>query len=163
MLLLQEGRAARVRWLLDGRRRRERAALWGALRELLPEHVLEGLGQGAEMEAHVKQVVVLQAEVEAGEGAGAGAGDMALAATEALHELLTVWDREVLSFHAHKHRGGVLFVSVSTFKERDRVLVFEQNIYSFRWLAIWLGGKYYENVEEKCIQVANYLGWRVIL
>ena len=102
MLLLQEGRAARVRWLLDGRRRRERAALWRTLRELLPEHVLEGLGRGAEMEAHVKQVVVLQAEVEAGEGAGEG--DMALAATEGLHELLTLWDQEVLvpsmvSFH----------------------------------------------------------------
>jgi hypothetical protein len=100
VLLLQEGRATRVRWLLNGRRRRERAALWGALQELLPEHVLEGLGRGAEIEAHVKQVVVLQAEMEV---EGAGEGDMALAATEGLHELLTLWDREVLSFHAHKN------------------------------------------------------------
>jgi hypothetical protein len=36
--LLKGGQAARVLWLLDGRLRRERVALWAALRDLLPEY-----------------------------------------------------------------------------------------------------------------------------
>jgi hypothetical protein len=96
--LRKEGQAARVLWLLDGRRRRERAALWGALRDLLPEHVLEGLGRGSQVEAHAKQAVVLQAEMVRAEPVGGGGGDGAeagVAAVVELHELLTLFDREV--------------------------------------------------------------------
>jgi class 3 adenylate cyclase len=110
--LRKEGRAARVLWLLDGRRRRERAALWAALRDLLPEYVLEGLGRGAQMEPHSKQAVVLQAELErVGPGEGGDCADSAAergrpglggaggaggeAAVVELHELLTLFDREV--------------------------------------------------------------------
>jgi hypothetical protein len=113
--LRKEGQAARVLWLLDGRRRRERAALWKALRDLLPEYVLEGLGRGAQIEPHVKQAVVLQAELErvgpddaggactdgaaraSSEGvAGCELGAQGRAAVVELHELLTLFDREVL-------------------------------------------------------------------
>ena len=53
--LRQERRAARVRWVLDGRRRRERAALWAALRDLLPESMIGTMGQDAQMRPHVMQ------------------------------------------------------------------------------------------------------------
>ena len=109
--LRKEGRAARVLWLLDGRRRRERAALWAALRDLLPEYVLEGLGRGAQIDPHVKQAVVLQADVQGvvdrrdpagggGDSDGASGGRAARAeegraVVASLHELLTLFDREV--------------------------------------------------------------------
>jgi hypothetical protein len=107
--LRKGGQAARVLWLLDGRRRRERAALWAALRDLLPEYVLEGLGRGAQIEPHVKQAVVLQADVQgvvvsaAGDarqgdsdvGGQTGRGEESRAMVVSLHELLTLLDREV--------------------------------------------------------------------
>ena len=118
----KEGRAARVLWVLDGRRRRERAALWGALRELLPEYVLEGLTQGSQIEPHATHAVVLQAELEGicegGQGAqrsaGArGPGEWGAAGAREVHELLTVLDREVpscrqLSLPCFRHLAPVV-------------------------------------------------------
>ncbi len=109
--LRREGQAARVLWLLDGRRRQERAVLWAALRDLLPEYVLEGPGQGAEIEPHVKRAVVLQADVEgvvigqnaaglgrhgdAGSDGGGHSAEECRAMVASLHELLMLFDREV--------------------------------------------------------------------
>ncbi len=98
------GRAARVRWLLDGRLRRSRAALWAALRERLPEHLVEGVVRGAPTAPHVKRAAtVLQAlltpdntppDGPASPG-GSGGGGVGREVVAGLHELLTLFDREV--------------------------------------------------------------------
>jgi class 3 adenylate cyclase len=109
--LRRGGQAARVLWLLDGWRRRERAALWAALRDLVPAYVLEGLVQGAQIDPHAKQAVVLQADVQEtmsrpastwGDGQGdvddtggrAARLEESRARVVGLHELLTLFDRE---------------------------------------------------------------------
>jgi class 3 adenylate cyclase len=101
-----EARAARTGWLLEGARRRERAALFGALRELLPEHAVRDLG-GAAVPPHVAQAVVLRAEIDgfralwggpcaaAGGGVGEEWRERGEGAVRALHELLARFDREV--------------------------------------------------------------------
>jgi class 3 adenylate cyclase len=115
--LRREGCGARVRWVLEVRLRRERAALWAALRDLLPEYVLEVLGRGEEIEPHTKQVVVLQADMCAvgpgatddrkssvlptwrsgmgSDGSGKSSLQVDRVMVEGLHELLTLFDREV--------------------------------------------------------------------
>ena len=107
-----EGRASRVVWLLDGRRKRERAALWAALRDLVPEHVLERLGPGSRIEPHVVQLVVLHADAgnplnywaaaaantaDAGATAARAKGGGGRAVVERMHALLASFDREVLN------------------------------------------------------------------
>ena len=56
------GGQARLLWLLGELRRRERTALWAALRDVLPEHIIEGVGRGAAGAGcpHSRQAVVLQ-------------------------------------------------------------------------------------------------------
>jgi hypothetical protein len=87
--------------------------VWAALRDLVPEHVLEGLDGGARIEPHVQQAVVLEAHLEwawSGDGGADGAGaegpaedaaeegvatQLWLEAAAELHELLSRLDQEV--------------------------------------------------------------------
>jgi hypothetical protein len=99
-----EARAAREDWVLEEGRRQETGALFAALRELVPEHMLRDLG-GAAVPPHVVQAVVLRTELRgldwSTHGGGEGGGWQALAQ---LHELVVRFDREV---------GAVVFCALA--------------------------------------------------
>jgi hypothetical protein len=108
-----EACAARVHWLLLVRHRRERAVLWRALRDLLPEYAVLDFGKGVPLQAHKQQVVLLRAKLAdffaffhapaPGSGSSDGGGGDAResvvahgsAVIQALHQLVALWDREV--------------------------------------------------------------------